>query len=69
MYHVVELQNFRGQIGLKIVGTSACRTLAGFLSRFLSFVGKDACSCDFHDNSSLAEVCVSPDKLSWSTAH
>ena len=67
------------QIGLKLVGTSACRTLADFLSRLTAFrfdfsfnlchVAKDACSCDSHDNSSLVEVCASPDKLPWSTAH
>ena len=37
-FFVVELQIFcRGQIGLKFVGTSACRTLANFLSRQTAF--------------------------------
>ena len=35
---VVELQTFcRGQIVLKFVGTSVCRTLADFLSRLTAF--------------------------------
>ena len=78
-FFVVELQIFRrGQIGLKFVGTSACRTLADFssgpeaiirgpwlwllsgltalrldFSLDLHHVGKDACSRDSHDYSSL----------------
>ena len=37
-FFVAELQIFcRGQIGLKSVGTSACRTLADFLSRLTAF--------------------------------
>ena len=35
----------------------------------LRHLGKDACSRDSHDNSSLVEERASPDKLSWSTAH
>ena len=34
----------------------------------LRHVGKDTCSRDSHDNSSLVEVCARPDKLSSSTA-
>ena len=37
-FFVAALQIFcRGQIGLKFVGTSACRTLADFLSRLTEF--------------------------------
>ena len=37
-FFVVELQIFcRGQIGVQFVGTSACRTLADFLSRLTAF--------------------------------
>ena len=80
-FFVVKLQTFcRGQIGLKFVRTSACRTLADFLSRLTAFslgaesisamyVWREACSRDSHDNYSLVEVRASPDKLSWSTAH
>ena len=81
----------RGQIGLKYVGTSACR----FLLRLTTFrlgaessksrwplsgencnllcwkrrhIGKDACSRDSHDNSSLARAstnCLGPPHTSW----
>ena len=48
-FFVVELQIFcRGQIGLKFVGTSACRTLADFLSRLTAFsLGAESISAMF----------------------
>ena len=65
-FFVVELQIFcRGQIWLKFVGTSACRTIAVVLSRQTAFsLGAESISAMFekrlvhvtHDNSSLNDL-------------
>ena len=78
-FFVVELQIFcRGEIRLKFVGTSACDTLADFMSQLTAFRrGSESISAMLektlvhvtHFNSSLVEVRASPDKLSRSTAH
>ena len=77
-FFVVELQIFcRGQIGLKFVGPSACRTLAGFWSRLTALrlvaeSSKIKMAPIPHDVTLITFsnwLSASPDKLSWSTAH
>ena len=70
---------FSGSNRVKICRDFSLPHTSRFLSRLTAFrldfsfdlrhVGKDPCSRDFRDNSSLAEVGASPDKFSWSTAH
>ena len=79
-FFFVELQiSFRGQIGLKFVGKSACRTLADFLSRLTAFRrGAESISAMLektlvHETlmaiSHWLRYARAPTKLSWSNAH